>query len=138
MDRFAALLEDLGSLIQVPLHPDHKRSCCLNIDGHLHLKIEDDERMSRLLVGSFICDVPPGKFREKIFKELLKENNLFPRIGTFGYCQRNNSLTLISYLPYAGLQGTSLADFLTEFIEKSVAWKRGVETGQFPQRAHRS
>lgn len=76
LDPFAILLADLGALIQVPLHPDHQRACSLNINNELHVQLKEDE--NRILVATFLAEIPPGKFRENIFKETLKENNLFP------------------------------------------------------------
>lgn len=134
MDRFAILLADLGSLISVPLHPDPKRTCKLNIDNALHIQIEEDEPKDRLLIATFVCEIPPGKFREKVLCETLKENNLYPRTGTFSYCQRNNKLALFSYAYYPGLTADNFADFLGTFIEKAITWKTAVETGQLPQR----
>lgn len=134
MDRFAMLLADLGSLINVPLHPDAKRACKLNIDGKLHIQLEEQESKERILIAAFLIEVPPGRFREILFKETLKENNAFPRLGTFGYVPRNNMLALFSYVYYPGLSGDKLADFLEVFIEKAFSWKAGVETGQLPQR----
>ena len=132
LDHFAILLADLGALIQVPLHPDHQRGCNLSVNGELHVQLKEDE--NRILVASFLAEIPPGKFRENILKETLKENNLFPRTGTFSYSERNNQLALFSYLPLEGLRGDTLADFLEAFLEKAFSWKTALLTGQLPQR----
>lgn len=134
MDRFAILLADLGSLINVPLHPDAKRACRLNIDGKLHLQMQDEPEKDRILVATMIGDVPPGKFRENILRETLKENSLYPRFATLGYAERSNKLALFSHVYYPGLHGNSMADFLEAFIEKSLAWKTALETGVLPTR----
>lgn len=134
MDRFALLLADLSVLINLPLHPDHKRCCRLIINHQVTLQIEDEESRDRLLVAAFVCDIPPGKFRENTLKEALKENNLYPRIGTFAYSERNNKLAFFSHVYYPGLRGDNFADFLEVFLEKIFTWKTGIETGQLPQR----
>ena len=134
MDRFAMLLADLGALIQVPLHPDHHRACCLSVNGELHLQLKEDDSKDRLLIAAFLAEIPPGKFRENIFKETLKENNLIPRIGTFSYSERNNQLALFSYVYFEGLNGDKMADFLENFLEKAFSWKTALQTGQLPQR----
>lgn len=133
-DRFALLIGDLGTLIAVPLHLDHKRCCRLNIDNQLHLSIEEEGQKDRVLVAAFVAEIPPGKFRENVLRETLKENTLYPRIGTFAYSERNNSLTLFSHAYYPGLHGDNFADFLGAFIEKALSWKTGIETGQLPPR----
>lgn len=132
MDRFAILLADLGELIQVPLHPDHHRGCQLSFNGQIHVYLKEEE--DRILVGAFMGEVPPGKFRENILLETLKENNLFPRIGTFGYSDRNNQLALYTHVYFPGLKGDTMADFLEAFLDKAFSWKTALETGQLPQR----
>lgn len=134
MDRFAILLADLGELIQVPLHPDHQRSCILSINQELHVHLKEEDNEDRILIATFVSELPPGKFRENILKETLKENQLYPRIGTFGYSDRNNQLALFAHVYYPGLRGDTLADFLEAFLEKAFSWKMAIETGQLPQR----
>ena len=134
MDRFATLLADLGTLINVPLHPDSKRLCRLNIDNKIHLQIQEEENQDRLLVACFVGEIPPGKFRENLLKSALKENNVYPRLGTFAYSARNNQLTLFAYAYYPGLNGDNFADFLATFLEKAFTWKTALETGRIPER----
>lgn len=134
LDPFAILLADLGALIQVPLHPDHQRSCCLSFNNELHVQLKEDESKDRILVGTFLGEIPPGKFRENVLKETLKENNLFPRMGTFGYSERNNQLAFFSYVSFQGLRGDTMADFLEAFLEKAFSWRTALQTGQLPQR----
>ena len=92
MDRFAIILSELSELIDIPLHPDQNRSCSLNVNNTMHVQLQEEENKDRLLLGAFIGELPPGKFREKLLIETLKENNLFPRVGTFSYSPRNNQL----------------------------------------------
>ena len=136
MDNFALILADLGGLIQVPLHPDHHRACCLVVNGELHVQLKEDDNKDRILVAAFISEIPPGKFRETVLKETLKENNLFPRIGTFCYSERNNQLALYSYVYFEKLDGDKMADFLEKFLEKAFSWKTALQTGQMPERGH--
>jgi hypothetical protein len=134
MDHFAMLLADLGALIQVPLHPDHNRTCNLSINGELHIQMKEDGNRNRILVGTFLAEIPPGKFRENILKETLKENTLFPRTGNFSYSERNNQLALFAFLYFEGLKGDTMADFLEAFLEKAFSWRTALQTGQLPER----
>jgi hypothetical protein len=135
MDRFTTLLANLGTLINVPLHPDHRRLCAVVVNGKLPVQIKEDENKERLRVSAFLSEVPPGKFRERILIEALKENDLFPRLGTFSYCHKNNQLTFCSYVSQIELHEEEFIDFLEKFLEKAFAWKTGIETGQLPHRA---
>lgn len=134
MDRFAMTLADLATLIDVPLHPDHTRACTLYINNALHVQLKEEGNKERILISTFIGELPPGKFQEIVLKELLKENNLFPRVGTFCYSPRNNQLALFTYASLIGLTGDLLADVLELFLDRAFSWKTGIETGQMPAR----
>jgi hypothetical protein len=132
MDRFDQLLKELGDLINLPLHLDTHRVCKLNVSNLLHIHIEPDASRERILIATFITDIPAGKYRENILKEALKSNGLYPRIGTLGFCERNNQLSLFEYVSQISLTTQHFADILAEFIEKGVAWKRAIESGGTP------
>jgi carbonic anhydrase len=133
MDRFLLLLDDLGGLIGIPFHVNSKGLCQLNINNQLHIQISDEKEKDRILIATFICEIPPGKFKENIFSEALKENHSYPRLATFAYSEKNNQLAVFSHVYYPNLTGDSLADFLEKFIEKALSWKTGVETGHLPK-----
>lgn len=134
MDKFATVLADLAALIDVPLHLDHNRACSLNVNNVMHIQIQEEESKNRLLIGAFVGELPPGKFREILLKETLKENNLYPRIGTFAYSPRNNQLVFFTYVPLSTLTGDLLADVLETFLDRAFSWKIALETGQIPSR----
>lgn len=129
MDRFAQILFDLGKEIGVELYPDPNRICQINYQDELHLQIHYDESSQQLLFASFLCDVPPGKYREKLLRSALQSNNEYPRIGTLAYSERNNQLTLFEYIPAVNVQIDKLFQFLQAFIEKGISWKNAIERG---------
>ncbi len=132
MDRFQALLNQISPLIHVPLYSDRKRAVRLTVNETLHIQIEDDEPKDRLLIATFISEIPAGKYRENLLKEGLKANVPYPRIGTFAYSERNNQLCLFEYLAYPNLTGEKVADRLASFIEKSLLWRKAIEGGILP------
>ncbi len=134
MDKFAAVLADLAALIDVPLQPDHNRSCSLNVNNAMHVQLQEEENKDRILIGAFVGELPPGKFREILLKETLKENNLYPRVGTFSYSPRNNQLAFFTYVLLPTLTGDILADILEIFLDRAFSWKTALETGQIPSR----
>src|SRR3569832_1969618 len=134
MDKFAIVLAELSDLVDVPLHPDQHRSCSLNVNNVMHIQLKEEESKDRILIGAFIGELPPGKFREKILTETLKENNLFPRIGTFCYSPRNNQLAIFTYVSLNGLSGETMADVLEVFLDRAFSLKTALETGQIPSR----
>lgn len=129
MDRFEELLKELSPELNLPLHPDRRGACKLKIDGVLEIQLECDAHQENLLIASFICDIPPGKFRENILKDALRANAPFPSNGTLAYSERNNKLTLFSFLRMETLTGKKLVEFLAVFLDKANNWRIGVETG---------
>ncbi len=132
MDRFALLIADFSTLIDIPLHLDHRRTCTLFVNNQLHVQLKEEEHKDRILIGAFLAQPPPGKFRETIFKAALKENNNPSRIASFSYSERNNQLALFSYLTLTGLKGDHLVTFLKQFLDTAFSWRTGIETGQLP------
>ena len=132
MDRFSQILYDLSEEVGggLKLFIDDNGVCQLNFADELHIQLHYDEAKERLMIASFLCDVPPGKYREKLFKATLSANAEFPRLGTFGYCNRNNKLTLFEYLPSEGATGPKVLSALDSFIQKGLQWKNAIEGGK--------
>ncbi|NGX46258.1 MAG: hypothetical protein K940chlam2_01446 [Chlamydiae bacterium] len=129
MDRFSQILYDLGQVLEEPLYIDENRVCQLNYKDELDLQIQFEEGKEQLLIGIFLCEVPPGKYREKLLKEALMTNGEYPRLGTLAYSERNNMLTFFELLPAAGLTGEKLFEWLEKFVERGKEWKAAVESG---------
>ncbi len=129
MDRFEEFLNNLGTILGIPLHPDKNRACQLRIHDTLHVLMTPEENKQSLLISGFICEVPPGKFKENVFKESLKANGAFPRVGTLGFCMRKNQLALFAYFPLFELKADQIANFLAQFIEKIEGWRSAIEKG---------
>ena len=129
IDRFEELLRELGAELGTTLHSDRRGACRLNINDAIDIQLECDGPQEKLLVATFICDIPPGKFRENILRDSLKANGPFPENGTLGYSSKNNKLALFKFLKLSELKAKELADFLTLFMEKAKKWRVGVEMG---------
>lgn len=130
MDRFSQILYDLGKELNIDLHVDQNRVCQINYRGTLHFQLEYLEPKEELLLAAFLCDVPPGKYRETLFHHCLVYNGIFPRVGTFGYSQKNNQLTYFTFIAAANLTGEKLSTHLEQFIQSALQWKDAVEGGK--------
>lgn len=130
MDRFSQILYDLGKEIQTDLFVDTNRVCQLNYKDQLSIQLQYLEPKELLLVAAFLCEIPPGKFREKLFRESLIHNDEFPRVGTLAFSERNNQLTFFEFVPAVELTGEKLFVFLETFVENALPWKEAVETGK--------
>jgi hypothetical protein len=129
IDRFQELMRELGLEYGTQLHLDPLGACKLQIGERLFVQLECDTYQENLLAATFICNIPPGKFRENILKDALKANGPFPKDGTLAYSDRSNELVLFSYLRLASLNGKKLAEFLSAFLNKADNWRVGIETG---------
>ena len=130
IDPFQELLQVLGRHLGIPLHPDKRGACKLNIRDLIHIQLEFDPSQERILLACFICELPPGKLRENILRDALKANYPFPEMGAFAYCERNNKLSLFRYVSMPGLTGDKAASILASFSEKAIQWKEAIEKGQ--------
>ena len=130
IDAFHDLLNSLGQQLKVSLHPDKKGACTLNVRKIFSVQLEYDPAHERILMATFVAEVPPGKLRENILRDALKAHFPYPELGTFGYSQRNNKLSLFKYIPLSGLTGEKCAALLAAFIDKASKWKEAIEMGQ--------
>ena len=130
-DPFETLIQQLGVSLDVPLHVDRHRACTIRVHQQLNVQLQLDAASEKLWIASFICELPPGKFRENVLCEALKSNNLpEPRVGTLGYISMNNRLTLHQAYRFASIEGDKLANYLAGFIEYANLWRETIERGQ--------
>lgn len=133
MDLFAQILFDLGKEVNTELYPDHHRLCQLNYNDELHLQLQHNETRETILIGAFLCEVPAGKYREKLFLAALNHNHNASEFGALAYSERNNQLTLFKEMTIHGLNGEKLFQLLEKFIALGIAWKEAVVNGKpFP------
>ncbi|NDD57763.1 MAG: hypothetical protein EBZ47_00715 [Chlamydiae bacterium] len=129
MNKFEDLIYHLGEVLGIDLHAERGRVCKLHIDGKIHLHLEYDESKDLLLLASLVCEVPPGKFRENVFKEALKINDSFPRIATIAFSEKGNQLALFDYLSFVYLDVHKLNSLMHAFLDYAFEWKRAIESG---------
>lgn len=131
MERFYQLIEELGNILDLSLYVDSHQACQLVIEEKIAIQIELDPSGEKILLGSFLCEIPPGKFREEVLKQALMDNYSNPlETGTLSYMEKTSKLALFSYIPFAELSAEKLSDFLATFIEKGLKWKEAVEKGE--------
>lgn len=129
MDRFSQILYDLGKELMTTLYIDPNGVCQINYKEQLHFQLQYQEAKEQLLVAAFLCEVPAGKYREKLFRQSLVHNGHFPKVGTLAYSERNNQLTFFEFLPVFNLTGEALSTFLETFVKHALEWKQAVENG---------
>lgn len=133
MNKFESLILELGQILAVPLEPQKGRLCTLNINGKMTLNLEFDESKDLFLMGCFICDVPPGRYKELLFKETLRINGTYPRPGTFAYSERNNKLSCFTYLSFERLTPERLSELIESFLDYCDKWRLAVDSGNLSE-----
>ncbi len=129
MSIFDELIEVLSKSLNIPLHVEKGKLCRLNINEVMRVQIEWDELKEKVLIASFLCELPPGKFRENALKEALKTNNQEAMPFTLAYSERNNQLAAFVYYPISSLKPEFFLEELLKFVEKADLWRVAVERG---------
>lgn len=131
MSRFEELLQALGKAFHLKLHVDRSNACSIQIHDHLVIQLQLDTSQENLWIFSKLIEVPPGKFRENIFREALKANALpDPRTAIFGYLPNTNHLALFQKYPLEVLNGERLAGLIGAFLEMAESWMKAINSGQ--------
>lgn len=135
-DMLEALLSDIGRSLKIPdLHPDRNNSCLIDLPEPVNIKIqlEMHARTNDFLLGCDLGPVPPGRYRENLFREALKANGLpYPQHGILAYSAKTDHLILWETFNLRDLTGERIADEITPFVEKAKMWKEAMEKGEMP------
>jgi len=134
MDPYENLIKELSDYLGIIITPDHRQSCLLRFPEHdIALQIDLDTNADQILIGCEIGNVPPGIYRERIFRTALRTNALTnTRIGTLAYSERKQTLILFKFLILNALTGEILYQHLQDFVEHATIWKESLKNGMVP------
>ena len=122
-DKFALLLTDIGENLDLDLFVDQHQSCTILVDDRLEVQIELDDSENNLLILGYICKVPPGKFRENVLMQALKQNDKKDRLVDFAYSDTTNQLIFFKYLPLDLYTPNKITDYLGGItLLNIIAW----------------
>lgn len=131
MISFADLMAELGELIGDNLKPDLNQVVALEVNENLRVQIEMDSTGEYVLICCYVCELPPGKFRENILKDALKANfhhDRHPEI--LAYVTGENALVMFRNVPTQDLKGDEFYEHLALFTERAERWKNAIESGR--------
>lgn len=133
-DMFGALLQELGTLLEATdLHPDRNNSCLIRLKSGLEIQLEIDRGGDFLLLGADLGTVPPGRYRENLFREALKANNMpYPLHGVLSYSHKSDHLVIFEKMHIKDLNGEKIAAEITPFTEKALVWKNAIQQNDIP------
>ena len=134
MDIYESLLEEFSKAAHIPnLKPDANNTCLLGLPNGVKVQIELDSAQTAIIIGSGVGFLPAGRYRETVFKEALKANNLpHPRYGDFAFSKKTDNLILFMKLPLQNLTGDKIAALFAPFSEKAARWKDSIDKGEIP------
>lgn len=128
---FKDLLYELSQILGQDLKADLNQVCPLVIDETYHVQLEMDISGDSILMGCYMCELPPGKFRENILKDALKAGfDTKKEKSILGYCEQINQLALFEYVPNYDLNGQRLYEALCIFVDRVKDWKSAIDSGK--------
>ncbi|MBA3816794.1 MAG: CesT family type III secretion system chaperone [Parachlamydiaceae bacterium] len=133
-DYFGTLLQELGKILEIPdLHSDRNNSCQITLKNGLVFQLEFDRSGAFIVLGADLGVVPPGKYRENLFREALKANDMpYPTHGILAYSKKSDRLVIFEKLRSHELTGEAIAAEIIPFSEKAIIWKEALERSDIP------
>ena len=133
-NQYEILLEEIGAILGVSLYPDQHNTCLVKLENGLEVQFEMDRTGEYLLLGIDLGIVPPGQYREELFKEALRANGQAapPRAGVLAFSRDTESLVLHEYLHAHNLNGEQVVFTLGLLAEKGLTWHNAVKSGEVP------
>lgn len=127
---FQELIQYISEQFQLDLKPEANDSCSIKVDDKIIVQLELDAANQRLMLMTYISEIPPGKFRENVLYEALKANHLPTRIGTLGFLQESGELTFHHFFSTQISKYELVAQYLTEMIYVCMQWKEAISVGK--------
>lgn len=131
--QFDALLKELEAFFKCKLESDQNNACLIKMSTGLRIQLELDRYNEHLMIGSRLGIIPPGRYREMVFKEALKANELYlPSTGVFGYSKKSGNLILFLLINLRDFNSDKMITMLTAFTKKAQTWAQTLNRGDVP------
>lgn len=135
MTPFEDLLNQLGEKLGgIPLRPDNKQCCKIEIGTQFYVQLDLTTRADRILLGSTLGTLAQGRYRDQVFLKALYVNTAAttPK-GVLAFSKKTDSLILFQFLNIADLNVDKLFAAFTTFSEHAFAWKEALSRGELPE-----
>jgi hypothetical protein len=119
-----SLLAGFGETIGIPgLAFDEKGSCSLVFDGNILVNVAVEERRRRLVLFSFLCELPRSS-RSKQFAAMLEGNFFWQGTdgATLSFETASRSALLMYPVPLEGLNPSALHMVMERFVNTAETW----------------
>ena len=130
MANFNELMEELAESLAAPLYPDMNNVVTMLVEERVKMQMETDRSDEFLLIGAYIGELPPGKFREHILFDALKANyrtNENP--GILSYVGKHNSLMVWRKFSLETLSVDSLIEHIKHLSGRAKKWQDAMDSG---------
>lgn len=131
-DVLSSLLKDLEGYFECPLAPDAKQTCLVRLKTGVNVQLELDRAGENLIVGIKLGEVPPGRYRESLFKAALKSNGLSSGAGIFAYSPKSNQFILFAKVPLTVANPAKLKELFDPMFAKALLWQTSVTRSETP------
>ena len=129
MNPFEEFIHTLSIGLNLPLTAEKGILCKLQIDEKLSLYLQYDEANDLLLIGCLVGEIPPGKFRENVLKEALKQNAYYPRIANLCYTEKGNKLAFYTHKSFERIDAQTASHLIESYIAYGMSWHTAIQTG---------
>jgi hypothetical protein len=130
---YETLLTEVGGILGVSLFPDSNNSCLVKLISGLEVQLEMDAQGRSFIIGIDLGPVPPGMYRQTLFREALRANGMpYPRNGVLAYSQKSGHVILYETMSPQDLNGERIIFRLLPLSEKALKWKEAIEHGEVP------
>ena len=132
VNAFEALMNEFSEAVGINLKPEGD-ACVLKLRDGLLIRFEYRPVENDLLVFSILGSVPPGRYRESLFRAALISNGLpYPRYGVFAFHPSEDQLILYFRRSLIELNGVKIAYAFTPFVEKARTWRDAITSNSIP------
>ncbi|MCH9617396.1 MAG: hypothetical protein SP4CHLAM5_08480 [Chlamydiia bacterium] len=130
MADFEVLIEELAEMLDAPLYPDINSVVVVLVEGKVKVQLEPDKRGDFFLIGAYIGELPPGKFREHILKDALKVNfNACKNLGILSYTAKHNTLMIHRKIHLEALTVDKLIEAIKHMTCRAKKWQEAMDSG---------
>lgn len=133
ISQFDELIKELGTLINIELGIDGNDACLITYPEGADIQLELSEDDRDVVLGSFLGEVPAGRFREDLFQAALQANGSPGRsIGILCFLERSDQLCLYDRVGADQLTASKLKDAINTFRATASDWQEAIENNQVP------
>jgi hypothetical protein len=120
----------MGRLLGLDLVVDKRGLVAISLHG-MKVQIQMDQTLEKVILGSFLGGLGPGRFREEVLKEGLKWNGRRDGgLETLAYVEEVGQLFIFVMLPFENISAEFLVALLPPFVQAGEGWKRSIAEGR--------